>query len=401
MTRPRSRQTRRRWALIALPVAAALAALGGAIVGAHSGDGADSGDDNGSGEEAGAASDHGSREPACPPAVAARPRRLVGQMLVVRMEDVASGALRRRARDGEVGGVILFPSAGLPPAEVADQVGVLRRAAERGGSPAPLVAIDQEGGEVRRLPSLPPLRSPAEIAAAGKAAAREEGAATGRALNELGIDVDLAPVLDVPAVSGSFIASRALGSDPDRVAELGVAFASGLHDQGVAATAKHFPGLGLATANTDLGPSAIEATDRSLHRALLPFRAAVDAGVPMVMVSNATYASIDPARPASQSPSVVRELRKRLGFDGVVITDDLGAGALTGAGLDEGEAAVGAARAGADLLLFALSDGRAASRALLRALRRGTLDRDALLASCARVSALREALAADTPAAGR
>jgi beta-N-acetylhexosaminidase len=400
VTRPRSRPTRRRRALIAVPVAAALAALGGAIVGAHSGDRGDSGDDNGSGEGAGAASDR-SREPACPPGVAARPRRLVGQMLVVRMEDVARGALRRRARDGEVGGVILFPSAGLPPAEVADQVAALRRAAERGGSPAPLVAIDQEGGEVRRLPSLPPLRSPAEIAAVGKAAARDEGAATGRALNELGIDVDLAPVLDVPAISGSFIASRALGSDPDRVAELGVAFANGLRDQGVAATAKHFPGLGLATANTDLGPSVIEATDRSLQRGLIPFRAAVDAGMPMVMVSNATYAGIDPARPASQSPSVVRELRERIGFDGVVITDDLGAGALTGAGLDEGEAAVGAARAGADLLLLALSDGRAASRALLRALRRGTLDRDALVASCARVSALREALGADSPAAGR
>ncbi|MQA76134.1 MAG: hypothetical protein GEU88_17665, partial [Solirubrobacterales bacterium] len=87
------------------------------------------------------------------------------------------------------------------------------------------------------------------------------------------------------------------------------------------------------------------------------------------------------------------ELRDTLGFDGVVITDDLGAGALAGAGLGEGEAAVGAARAGADLLLLALSDGEAAADALRRALRRGRLDRRALLASCARVSALRDALA--------
>ena len=95
------------------------------------------------------------------------------------------------------------------------------------------------------------------------------------------------------------------------------------------------------------------------------------------MVANATYPAFDPDRPASQSRRVIEGLlRRRLGYRGVVITDDLGAGALTGAGLDEGAAAVGAARAGADLLLFALSDGAAAREALVEAIRSGELDRE-------------------------
>ena len=344
----------------------------------------------------------GEPAPACPEAVAADPRRLVGQMLIVRMESTATESLRERVRGGEIGGVILFPPEGADPAALGSQVRALRRAAAGAGAPAPLVAIDQEGGEVERLPDLPPERSAAEMASGGERLARTEGRATGRALGELGIDVDLAPVLDVPAVDGAFIASRAFSADVAEVAALGVAFATGLQSAGVAATAKHFPGLGLATANTDLGPSAIEASRRDLLAGLEPFRAAIDAGVELVMVSNAVYPALDPERAASQSRRIIEGLlRERLGFAGAVITDDLGAGGLTGAGLDEAEATVGAARAGADLLLTALSDGTTAHRALLRALRAGELDRERLLASCARSTAMRERLAARrTPSAG-
>ena len=109
------------------------------------------------------------------------------------------------------------------------------------------------------------------------------------------------------------------------------------------------------------------------------------------MIANATYPALDAVRPASQSrPIVDGLLRQRLGFEGAVISDDLGAGALAGAGIDEAEAAVGAAKAGIDLLLFALSDGAAARAALLRALRRDELDRSRLIDSCARTTALRE-----------
>ncbi len=218
-------------------------------------------------------------------------------MLIVRMEAGATEDLRRLVRAGEIGGVILFPPEGADPGALGDQVAALRRSAERVGAEPPLVAIDQEGGEVERLPALAPDRSPAEIALAGERAARAEGRTTGRALGALGIDVDLAPVLDVPAIDGAFIASRTYSSDPQRVAALGTAFGSGLQQRGVAATAKHFPGLGLATENTDLAPSAIDASRAALDAGLEPFRAAIEAGFELVMVANATYPAFEPGSP--------------------------------------------------------------------------------------------------------
>jgi beta-N-acetylhexosaminidase len=332
--------------------------------------------------------------PACPEEIASSPRRLAGQMLMVRMEATATEALRDRVADGELGGVIVFPPEGTDPAALGREVEVLRAAAERGGAPAPLVATDQEGGDVERLPSLPPNASAPEMAVDGEAAVATQGENTGRALRELGIDVDLAPVLDVPGVDGAFIASRAFSDDPAEVAELGVAFGTGLQAAGVAAAAKHFPGLGLAVENTDLAPSAVDASRAELEPGLEPFSAAIEAGFELVMVGNATYPALDPDEPASQSGRVVDGLlRERLGFDGVVITDDLGAGGITGAGLDEGAAAVGAADAGADVLLIALTDGAAAHDALIAAIRSGDLDRERLLASCARTTALKERLA--------
>ena len=371
---------RRRRLALALVAAAALVA--GVVVGA---------DDEGAEQTA---SEPTAEAPACPARIAADPALLAGQMLIVRMEATATDGLRDRVRAGEIGGVILFPPEGSDPAALAAQISILRRTAARAGMPAPLVAIDQEGGEVKRLPSLPPDRSPAQIAARGESAARAEGTATGRALRDLGIDVNLAPVLDVPAVEGAFIASRAYSEDPVQTAALGTAFGTAMQAEGVAATAKHFPGLGLATQNSDLGPSAVGASRSALGPGLDPFVAAIDAEFDLVMVANATYPALDPARPASQSRRVIDGLlRERLGYEGAVITDDLGAGAVTGAGLDEGAAAVGAAGAGADLLLFALSEGAAAHAAVRRAIERDELDRASLLASCARISDLRERLA--------
>ncbi len=380
-----SAAARRRRAALAAIAAAALVA--GAVIGA--------GDD----DDRAAPPDQAAEAPACPAEIASDPRRLAGGMLIVRMEATATDELRAAVRNGEIGGVILFPPEGTSPDALGKEVAKLRRVAERAGVPAPLVAIDQEGGEVKRLPELPPESSPAAIASGGGPAARAEGAATGRALRDLGIDVDLAPVLDVPATEGAFIASRAFSDDPDEVAIVGTAFGTALQDEGVAATAKHFPGLGLATANTDLGSSTVETSRDDLAPGLAVFEAAIDAGFDLVMVSNATYPALDPAYPASQSRRVIGGLlRDRLGFDGVVITDDLGAGALAGAGIEEGPAAVGAARAGADLLLVALTDGSAAYDAVRGAVAGGELDRDALLASCARIAALRSRLAANPSA---
>lgn len=374
--------------MLAVSAAAALAA--GLVIGS-------AGEDRDGSQPTAPARPRALAGPSCPAPVARDPTRLVGQALIVRMEGRATRELRRRVRAGEIGGVILFPPVGTDPEHLAAQIALLRRAGARGG-PTPLVAIDQEGGQVERLPGLPPELSPPQLAARGPAAARRAGERTGRALAGLGVNVDLAPVLDVPVSPAAPIAARSFGSRPRQVAGAGVAFASGLEDGGVAATAKHFPGLGSAAASTDLTPTAVTASPARLARELVPFRAAIAAGTDLVMVSNATYPAYDPARPATFSrPLIEGLLRDRLDYDGVVISDDLGAGALTGAGIAEGEAAVRAASAGVDLVLTALSDGRAAAAALRAALARGRLERRALVRSCARVSALRAELAPRGP----
>lgn len=319
-------------------------------------------------------------------------RELIGRLLMVRMDGVATPELARQARRGEIGGVIAFPPPGQPTGELKDEVAKLQREARSGDHPPLLVAIDQEGGEVKRLPAGPPDRAPSELAAPGdEPVARREGRRTGRFLAELGIGVDLAPVLDVPASPSSFISSRAFGADARVVAANGVAFADGVERGGATPTAKHFPGLGQAIANTDLEPSEVDASRRRLDEDLAPFREAIARGIPAVMTANATYPALDPDRPASLSPAVVDGLlRGELGFDGVAITDDLGAGAVRDV-MPEPEAAVAAAEAGNDVLLLAgTADGGDALAALEQAVRRGELDRAALERSALRVLALRQ-----------
>jgi beta-N-acetylhexosaminidase len=318
-------------------------------------------------------------------------RELIGQRLMVRMDGVATPELARQARRGEIGGVIVFPPAGQPTDELKDEIADLQRAARSGGRPPLLVAIDQEGGEVKRLPDGPPERSPSELAAPGdEPVARREGRATGRFLGQLGIDVDLASVLDVPSSPSSFISSRAFGADPRVVAANGVAFADGLERGGTVPTAKHFPGLGRAVSNTDVEPSEVDVSRSRLDQDLAPFREAIARGIPAVMTANATYRALDPDLPASLSPAIVGGLmRGELGFDGVVITDDLGAGAVRDV-MPEPDAAAAAAGAGNDVLLLAQTgDAAEALAALEEAAGSGELDRAALERSALRVLALK------------
>ena len=336
-------------------------------------------------------------------------KRLIGQRLMVRMGGSVTPPLLRAARRGEIGGVILFPPAGQNVKRLADQIAHLQRAARQGGSPPLLVSIDQEGGPIKRLPDGPPEKSPAHLGASGDAAAAEaEGAATGRYLAPLGVNVDLAPVLDVPHSDASFIASRSFGTDPEEVAKLGTGFADGLQSRGVAATAKHFPGLGAATANTDLGPSIIGESRHDLRPDLTPFRAAIDAGVKLVMISNASYpayeGNTDKTSPQADTASVANApavfsravvhdlLRGELGFGGVVISDDLEAGAVSES---KAPAAAGlaAARAGVDVLLFAHTDPSSrVTPELLGAARKGALTRPQLEDSYRRIVTLKRSL---------
>jgi beta-N-acetylhexosaminidase len=244
---------------------------------------------------------------------------------------------------------------GLPaPRGVA---GVLVRRWDRTAPrpPGALVFVDQEGGEVRAYPNLPPQQAARAIRS--KKEAFVVGSATGAALRRSGVDVDLAPVLDLP--------DGPLGSRQFRSPFFGVAFARGLAAAGAGACPKHFPGLGSLPISTDNRPY-VRGTLRD--RDLAPYRAAVEAGMNCVMVGHGVYPSLGPRR-AVLEPGTYSLLRS-LSFQGVAITDSLSI--VRGHAADW---AVAAARAGADLLLFTSSaDAARAIRALTPLARAGELD---------------------------
>ncbi len=301
--------------------------------------------------------------------------------------------LRRLIRTGGVAGLILF----------ADNVGSrerTRRTIARlqdlrpAGSPPLLVMVDQEGGAVARVPG-PPSASAAEMGARGADFAREQGRLTARSLRGLGIGVDLAPVLDVGRPGGAIAGEgRSFGDSPGTVIDAGVrGFAAGLRAGRVAATAKHFPGLGTVATNTDLAAQSIALPKRRLRRTdEAPFAAFARSGGELVMVGLATYTAFSD-RPAAFSRAIATgELRGRLGFKGVSITDGLGAAAAHAFGSD-GEIALAAARAGNDLLLY--SDwhrARDAGALLRRRLAAGALARASFERSAERVLVLRRKL---------
>jgi beta-N-acetylhexosaminidase len=274
-------------------------------------------------------------------------REQVGQLVVLRFAGTAPPDYVREAlRERRAAGVILFRDNLVDAAQLRGLTRSLRRAGGR-----PIVAVDQEGGEIRIVPWAPPTASAPEQEAAGSVRADAEAAAT--ALRRLGITVSLAPVGDVPSVSGAALGGRAFASEPAAVSAAMAAAVRGWRAGGVAATAKHFPGLGGATVNTDDGPATVERSRAQLEETdLPPFAAAIEAGVPLVMVGHARYPALDPDRIASQSQPIVGELlRERMGFDGVVVTDSMEAQAslATGGITTVSERAV---RAGADLLLL-------------------------------------------------
>lgn len=321
-------------------------------------------------------------------------KRLAGQALIGPLP--AAGAdkgLVKRVEKGQVGGVIVRTES---EAVAQRDIARLQAAAERGGNPPLLVMVDQEGGFVKLLPG-PPDLGPEEIAAEGTDTAESEGANTGEYLATLGINLNLAPVVDVAhRQTEETILSRTYSDDPAEVGELGAAFIRGQQAQGVAATAKHYPGLGLATQNTDFAPVAVTGTDEDLTADLEPFAAAIDAGVDLVMVSTASFES-SAEQPAVFSANVIRkQLRTTMGFQGLVITDDLETPAIT---VGPGSAALQMLRAGADLALFAQTEGASekALRAIVKALRDGRLDRAALEQVYDGVVALKQRLAAGGP----
>ncbi|HXR61089.1 MAG TPA: glycoside hydrolase family 3 N-terminal domain-containing protein, partial [Solirubrobacterales bacterium] len=247
---------------------------------------------------------------------------------------------------------------------------------------------------VKRLSGAPGA-SAAQMGSRGGAFSAREGRRTAANLRDVGVNVDLAPVLDVGRPGGVIAATeRSFGTSAARVAATAIPFAEGLEAGGVVATGKHFPGFGAARENTDFSVERIDLSKREL-RAVdeKPYAAFVAAGGEMVMLSTAIYPafSTDPA--AFARPIATGELRDRLGFEGVTITDALETPAVDAFG-DSGKAAVAGARAGADLLLFArLGPAEKAYRALLGKLKAGALKRVEFETAVERVLDLRTGLA--------
>src|SRR5262245_41485803 len=327
-------------------------------------------------------------------------QQLIGQKLVVRMDSgTPSTSLLARARLGQIGGVIVHRFNFNSPAGLRAVPAKLQSATASGGQPPLLIAVDQEGGPVKTVSWIPPTLSPQQMGALGSGAtAFEQGQATGAALRRLGINTDLAPVADVPASRTAFLfrQGRTWSFRVHRTARLSGWFGIGLGRGGALATAKHFPGIGLATRNTDHYTVRIAATKTTLAPGLKPFKTAVADRVPLVMLSNAIYTAYDPWNAAGWSRAIgTYLLRGQLGFRGVTITDSLD-GAAHARGFPASALAVRAARAGTDLLLLTGSEpgSEEAYRRLLGAAGDGRIARARLLASYRRILALKAKLLA-------
>jgi beta-N-acetylhexosaminidase len=309
-------------------------------------------------------------------------------------------------RQGEVGGVIFFSQNISSEPEIASVIAELNKANASAQNPLrayPLLLMtDQEGGLVRRLPGAPALSEKQIGESAGPATqASAAGTGAGQNLAGVGMNVNLAPVLDVYRTPGDFDDQyqRSYSMNPQTVSSLGADFIQAQQATGVAAAAKHFPGLGTATTtqNTDLRPVTLPVSLQALRTIdEYPYQAAISAGVKLVLVSWAIYPALDATRPAGLSPTVVGgELRQRLGFTGVTITDALEAGALQPFGTI-GNRATLAAQAGMDLILCSAqqaTEGEQARVALQNGYQGGPLNHATFQAALQRVLALKTSLA--------
>ncbi len=322
---------------------------------------------------------------------------LVDQVLLVGFDGSGEGSrIVKDVGNRELGGVLILASNWDGKAEGEKLIEAIREAGAEGGPTAPLIATDQEGGPYRALDDLPPAQREIEIGDRGSAEAAEKWArGTAEALAELGIDLNLAPVADV-ATLDSPIADRAFSDDAAVAAEMTAAAVTACGDTGVACAVSHFPGLGAASQDTADGPATVGLDSATLRtRDLVPFEAAFDAGAPAVVVSHGLYSSFDAVTPASLLPAITTDLlRDEVGFDGLAISDDIGAGAIT-ATSTPAAAAVEAINAGIDLVQVAdPGDVQPVRRALLAAVEDGTLSEERLREAAGRVLALKRELAA-------
>ena len=320
-------------------------------------------------------------------------RSLVGQMFMVSVGGTEPDYyINKMIRERNIGGVLLFGYNMKSEAQTKALTAALQELSMKTGPAIPLfVAVDQEGGEVSSAPWVSRHPAAAQVGARGDPAqAREVAEQMGRELLRAGVNTDLAPVVDTGF--GAAIGTRSFGEDPELVAEMGAASVEGFESAGVVSAAKHFPNHGPATSDSHVSLPVVDHDPRKLRSYdLPPFEAAVRAGAPMVMVGHLLYPAIDPERPASLSSEAIGMLRGELGFDGVVVTDDLAMAGATGGG-PPARAAVEAVEAGADLLLISSPPQQQADAydAVVEAVESGEIPRERVETSVERVLRVKE-----------
>ncbi len=315
-------------------------------------------------------------------------RDAVGQMFVVGMTGTEpDGYVEGMIRDRNIGGILFFGYNMQGEQQTRSLTEELQGLSTEKGPPVPLlIAADHEGGEVAHAPWVAPEPSAAEIGGRGDPEeARAASERIGRSLLRAGVNTNFAPVVD--AGDGAAIGSRSFGSDPELVGRMGAAAVEGYEAAGIVSAAKHFPNHGPARADSHVGQPVVDHDMQTVRTVdLPPFRRAVEAGVPMVMVGHLIYPAIDPDRPTSLSPEALRLLREDLGFGGVIITDDLSMeGALQGG--STARAAVAAVAAGADMMIVSGSaaEQAAAHEAVVQAVESGEIPREQVEASVERI----------------
>lgn len=259
-------------------------------------------------------------------------KQLAGQHLMVGFNGTRlSEDLKFLINHLNIGGVILFAGNLKSPNQIKDLCLAIQEYAQSCQQPPLFIAVDQEGGQVARLkapftqfPGNPHMKNIEEAVRFAEITAAE--------LNRVGINMNMAPVMDVSLEGSiSIMAERAFGGDPIWVSRLGVTVIEQLQQNKIMAVAKHFPGIGRTTLDSHLDLPVLHDDLATIEQFdLIPFRAGIQCGVCAVMLSHIFYTKLDPQWPASMSPQIARNLlRQQMGFDGLILTDDLDMGAIT------------------------------------------------------------------------
>ncbi len=318
---------------------------------------------------------------------------LAAGLIVVPVNDANPQLVAPEVSNG-AGGVILFGNGAT--SALSGQLSALKRLNPLGV--APLIMSDEEGGAVQRLAGLLGAMPSARTMGATLTPSEIQSLAYnyGKKLLAVGVTMDLAPVLDVDGRPGPSATNpdgtRSFSAIPSVAAADGVAFAQGLQEAGVIPVLKHFPGLGGSSGNTDVAPASTLPFSELKTTGLIPFEAAIEAKLPVVMMSNAIVPGLT-SGPASLSRVAIDYLRNSLGFGGLIITDSMSAGAIEQIGLTAPQATVRAIEAGADMVMFNTVDPAVTFKesvvALDQAVASGSLSRVDLIGSVEKILATR------------